>query len=223
MLQLFRWIGCGNVFVSVLGVPPSGTAIPMRRVKIYGHVDTDIDTCLRMYEASASHPDQSPFVWGSVDCGSWTTPTAWCLVIVRTERWSFDGTIFPKLANPDLLRTHPMDCVGMRSLLDALHSIFVRPIATLSVSEDVERNNIVHEYTVRLDALRWMHVLCMANMAAGARWHQLVTSGEPTARATRIHTLHRTRCVKHRSHTTFYILLAFDTPLLFGKVTGCTP
>lgn len=227
MLPLFRWIGCGNAFVSVVDADPHGTAVPRHRVKIYGRSpngDGDSDMC--MCQASASHPDASTsnVAWGSVDCGLWTMPIptssssacCWCLVIVSTERWSFNGTLFPKYADQDVLRKNQphrnsMDCVGMRTMLDALHGILARPIATLSVSEDAERNNIAHEYIVRTDALRWMHLLCLGNRAAGARWHQLVTTGEPIARAARMHTLHRTRSTKHRNARDDVALRQCDT------------
>jgi hypothetical protein len=201
MLPLFRWIGCGDVFVSVVDVTPKANKY-RRRVKIFGVCEADNGhQCVRMYQATAGHvPDASSHVtWGRVDCGYWNmpvTPSGWCLVSVAIGRWSFNGTRFPDHTCISEYKTECIDCMGMRSIMDALHAILARPIAIISASEEEERNNIIHECVVRMDVLRWMHVLLLSSCAAGAHWYALVTSAEPIARGTRIRTLQVTQKMK---------------------------
>lgn len=210
----FRWIGCQNVFalsshhhdndplfdkqcrrcIKVGGCPPIAASESLE-----GH------KCMHLYVARCwpSNIQQQSF-WGIVDSGRWEVPfgatEVWGLIAISAEHWSINGTPFPiptitngRQRSDEIFA---LDCVTIRNRMGLLFDLVSRPIATLSPDEDVERANIVHEWIIRLHAMRWMHVLILSIRATGSRWEQLTLMTDPISRAARIHTLNVTRCAK---------------------------
>jgi hypothetical protein len=194
----FQWIGCGDIFVGVMHEPlvtRHGNA-ERRSVRVVGNPAGDGTMALFVMQPVRSC--SGPFFDGLVEWDDRrypSTDTTWCLVGTAVVGWSFDGTPYPGRHITD--RTS-LSAAEVRRIIGTLHDIVGRPLCCLSDSECTERRNIELVSETRLCAMRWLHIIRLASLAAGPRWQHLTLATKPLPRNTRIESMHTVRCAQHR-------------------------